>query len=326
MTHLDLEPIARQFLLALRGDRSQVQWSRRLGYRSNVAYAWESGRRRPTAAEVLRACARGGIDVDGAFVRFFGARPGWLPADPTTPATVALFLDALRGTTAITQVARAAGVSRFQVMRWMQGDTEPRFVDFLRLVEATSLRMVDFVACLIPPEAIPALHEPWARLQLRREGARRFPWTQAVLRVLELDWYRAAPAHADEPVATALGIPARHVAECLAFMAETGQIRWTGTHWAPAAAMVDTRLSAEVGRELKAHWTRVAAERLTDGVPGQFSYNVFAVSRADLERIRELHLAYFRALRAIVAGSEPAEVVALVNVQLVPLTGGEFGW
>ena len=38
--------------------------------------------------------------------------------------------------------------------------------------------------------------------------------------------------------------------------------------------------------------------------------------------IRELHLAYYRSLRAIVAESEPAEVVAVANVQLFALDAG----
>jgi hypothetical protein len=65
----------------------------------------------------------------------------------------------------------------------------------------------------------------------------------------------------------------------------------------------------------------VAADRVAQGDRGQFSYNVFSVSRADFERIRELHLAYFHALRAIVAESEPAERVVVANVQLFALDG-----
>ena len=75
---MDYTKIAREFLTELRGKRSQVAWSRRLGYRSNVAYAWESGRRWPTAAETLRACARARIDVPAALTRFYGNPPGWL--------------------------------------------------------------------------------------------------------------------------------------------------------------------------------------------------------------------------------------------------------
>jgi transcriptional regulator with XRE-family HTH domain len=49
--------LARQFLRAVRGRRSQVAFARRLGYASNVAAEWESGRREPSAADALSACA-----------------------------------------------------------------------------------------------------------------------------------------------------------------------------------------------------------------------------------------------------------------------------
>lgn len=50
-----------------------------------------------------------------------------------------------------------------------------------------------------------------------------------------------------------------------------------------------------------------------------FSYNLFGVSNADLERIEALQRAYFRELRSIVAQSEPVENVAVVNLQLFSL-------
>ncbi|HVZ32321.1 MAG TPA: helix-turn-helix transcriptional regulator, partial [Polyangiaceae bacterium] len=52
---LNYEDLARDFIRALRGGRSQAALSRRLGFRTNVLYAWESGRRWPTAAVVLLA-------------------------------------------------------------------------------------------------------------------------------------------------------------------------------------------------------------------------------------------------------------------------------
>jgi len=52
---------------------------------------------------------------------------------------------------------------------------------------------------------------------------------------------------------------------------------------------------------------------------GVFSYNLFGVSNADLERIEALQRAYFRELRNIVAQSQPVENVAVVNLQLFSL-------
>ena len=83
------------------------------------------------------------------------------------------------------------------------------------------------------------------------------------------------------------------------------------------------RDSPHIGRRLKSHWYREGARRAEGGAPGQFSYNVFTCSRADLERIRQEHLRYFRALRAIVSDSPDDEVVAVAGVQLFELTAWE---
>jgi transcriptional regulator with XRE-family HTH domain len=319
---MDFDRIARDLLVALRGRRSQVAWSRRLGYRSNVAYAWESGSRSPTAAETFRAARRSGVDLAEALTRFYGRPPGWLDTlDPASPEAVARLLEDLRGSTSITDLSRRSGLSRYSLSRWLAGQTQPRLPEFLQLVEAASVRMVDLLAALVDPAAMPSVAEFWVRLEARRKGAAEFPWTQAVVRALELDAYRALPEHAPGWIAARLGMPREEEDRCIEFLCDTGQVTRVGTHFQVEALAVDTRRHPDIGRRLKAHWTRVAADRVEAEAPGQFSYNVFTVSEADFEKIRELHLSYFHALRAIVAASEPGERVAVANVQLFALDG-----
>jgi hypothetical protein len=43
------------------------------------------------------------------------------------------------------------------------------------------------------------------------------------------------------------------------------------------------------------------------------------VSRSDFERVRELHLEYYARVRRIVAESQQADRVVLLNQQLIPL-------
>ena len=316
---MDIEQISRELLIALRGERSQVQWSRRLGYKSNVAYTWEKGRRWPTAAEALRAAARTYVDVPASLVRFYGKEPAWLAQhDPCSPAGVAAFLDDLRGARSVTDLAARAGRSRTQVSRWLSGQTQPRLPDFLALVEAASLRVVDLLAALVDPRLLPTLLPLWERLEARRKGAVTLPWTQAVVRCLELEDYRALPAHEPGWIAARLGIDGAEEQTCLAFLKDTGQVAWTGTHYRQQPIAVDNQPSPELWR-LRKHWTDVASARIEAGEPGQFSFNVFTCSRADLERIRAAHLHYFREMRAIVAESQPGEVVGVVNVQLFAL-------
>jgi len=148
---VDTTRIASEFLRALRAHRSQLQWSRWLGYRSNVAYTWESGRRWPTAAETLRAAGRAGVDVRAALRTFYGADPVWAgTVDPATAEGVARLLDDLRGSLSVTDMARRVGTSRSAMSRWLSGATQPRLPDFFAAVEAASVRLVDFVTYLLP--------------------------------------------------------------------------------------------------------------------------------------------------------------------------------
>jgi len=320
---VNYELIAQQILTRLRGERSQLQWSRRLGYRSNVAYPWESGRRSPTAAEMLRAARLSGIDVQDAVRRFYGeVDPDWLDRlSVDTAEGVAALLDDLRGKVSISEVARRIRTSRTAVSRWLSGTAQPKLPDFLRLLEAVSLRMVDFVATLVDPRQLPSLRRIWRQLETRRQGAVEHPWTPAILRGLELDAYRALPAHRPGWLARELGISREEEERCIAYLEAAGLIRWSGTHYRAPSLTVDTRGGSEVGRRHRQHWSRVAADRIGDQEPGQYSYNVFCVSREDFERIRALHLQYFRSLRSIAAVSAPNEVVAVANVQLFPLAG-----
>jgi hypothetical protein len=186
------------------------------------------------------------------------------------------------------------------------------------------VRLVDFIAAFVDPADVPSIEPVWRQMEARRKGARAVPWTQAVLRALELDDYLALPEHKDGWIASRLAIPVEEERTCIEFLELTGQIAWADTHFEPHSLAVDTRSNPDIGRHLKAHWTSVGRERIQAGARGQFSYNVFTVSRQDFERIREAHLDYFHALRAIVAESSPGEYVAVANVQLFALDDHEL--
>ncbi len=319
---MDHAQIAREFLVALRGRRSQVQWSRRLGYKSNVAYTWEAGRRYPTAAETMRAAARTNIDLGAAFAEFYGAtEPTWLDEhdDLRTPGAMAAFLDELRGGTSITDLARRAGISRYSVSRWLSGQTQPRLPDFFRLIESASLRLVDFVTCFVDPHHMPSILPIHQRLEARRTGAFEHPWTQAVLRCVELEAYRALPKHQPGWMAARLGIEPEVEQRSLDHLMLTGQLTRRNGKYQLQTMTVDTRRDPRVSRHLKAHWASVGVDRIRAEAPGQFSYNVFGISAAAFERIRQLHLAYYYELRGIVDENPSTEHVAVANIHLFML-------
>ena len=318
---VDCSRLSREFIRALRGRRSQNALSRRLGYRTNVLYAWEAGRRAPTAATVFRLLRVSGLDLRARLERFFASPPRWLAAaDLTSAEGVAALLREVRGTIPILELARRTGFSRYAVSRWLDARAEPHFADFLRLFEASSLRLLDFIALFHDPATLPAAARSWRLLEAHRRAAYDEPWIPAVLRALELVDYERLAEHEPGFIARRLGISREEEERCLRTLEETGQIRRRGRRYQPVQGItVDTRPDAAAERRLKQSWAEIGTARLAAGAPGLFSFNVFAVSERDLAKLEELHRSYFRHLRAIVAASTPSERIAVANVQLFVL-------
>lgn len=315
MASLDVfERAACELLRALRGKRSQVAFARRLGYRGNPLTDWEHGRRYPTAPEALRVAARARIDVARAFAAFApapvpSAREGY---------SVAAWLSTLRGSTPIVDVARRADRSRYRVTRWLSGQSVPRLPDFLRLVEAISGRAAEWVAGLVPIASVPSLNEPYTRLTAARRLATELPWSEAVLRVLETDAYRALGAHSDDFLARTLGIDTAEVQAVTSALMNAGVVAATPHGFKVMAPLVvDTKADPTAARRLRQHWAEVAARRAREDHDDWFAYNVISVSRADAERIEQRLRAVYREIRGIVRESSPSEQAALLTVQLV---------
>ncbi len=322
-TELDHERLSAELIRVFRGKRSQLAFSRRLGYRCNTVYTWESRRRWPPAQVFFRAAQLAGRDPKSCLEEFFRVQPNWLGQwNHREPGAVAILLRELRGSARIGDVAARTGFSRFTVSRWLKGSSEPALPELLRYVEVTSLRLLDFIAVFADPGVLPSAAVAWANLQALRRLAYEMPWTHAVLRALELDDYRALPAHRPGWIARRLGISPDEEAQCLQVLARTGQATIIGEHWVPRdIGTVDTRQDEEANKRMKQWWAEVAVQKLKTGARGLFSYNLFTVSAADMARIQELHVAYFNAVRGIVAESRQADHVVLANLQLFRLDG-----
>jgi hypothetical protein len=143
------------------------------------------------------------------------------------------------------------------------------------------------------------------------------------MRSLELDAYKRQRTHRTGWVAERLGIPVEEEEAAIRALAESRLIVRRAGRWVVANVLtVDTRRNPDAGRALKRHWAKVALDRLPELEPKEndlFSYNLFTVSERDFRRLRELHIAYYQELRQVIERSEPAERVALVNLQLFRL-------
>ncbi len=310
--------LAREAARALRGPLSQSECSRRLGYQSNVMHRWESGTCLPKASVFLRACEDMGRGEHAA-VRFLNRRPAWLTQHAfATKEGVRLFLGELLAGASQRELAARMGKSRFQVMRVISGGAEPNLAFFLHLVDETSHRALDLLSMYFDVERFPSFGHAWRQLELARAVAYDEPWSHAVLRALELDpkrhWKSA------RWVSGKIGLPVEQVRTALEKLAAAGQVRKRKhSYRLVRASLVDTSRDPTRARRLRLDWCKAATARLERGTPGFFGYDLFAVSREDLLKLRDLQSQYVRAMQQLISASNQPECVGLYCAQLLDL-------
>lgn len=320
---MDWEKVAAELIRATRGARTQKATSHALGYRSNVLFAWESGRDAPSARKFLRLvalCERTPLEVLSAFGR------GVPSVCPTTAEGMTEYLRLLAGNRAQKELAASLNQDRYSVGRWFRGTTEIPLPEFLHLVEICTLAAVDFIACITSPLAVPSLAESYRRIEAARQAASRMPWSHAIVHMVGLPEYQSLGRHLPGWFASRLGISISDERQCLELLVQMGRLRLVGSRYETTEDLsVDMRRDPDVTRKLASFWMARGAERVLVPNSGRFAFNTFGISRADFERLKELESRYFAELRSIVAASERSEVVAVATFQLFALAGYETG-
>ena len=315
-----MQEIARQFLRALRGTRSQVAFSRRLGYRSNAVANWEAGRSFPNATEALRACARAGHDVPAAILAFDAESAAAL--GEADDAGVAAWLRALKGGVSHREVAERTGHSRFAIGRWMAGRARPKVPEFFELVEVLTGRLSDLLVQFVPLHTMPTLQAVHREREATRHMAYEAPWSGAILQVIESQGYIERGRHDTAYVAKRLGIDESIADEALRGLASADVIRMAadGRYALGASPLVDTAGDRAALDRVRVHWNQAVSGRLQRRHPQAqdlFGYNLAVISDADYERVRTTLVAAFTEARAICAGSKGGDRVMLLQVHLI---------
>jgi transcriptional regulator with XRE-family HTH domain len=317
MRYMDFDSTARELVRALRGRHSQTATRRRLKRNSNVLHAWETGTRYPRSSDFLQLLQLSGRPPLALLSRFAPCRG----ASPRALSTS--WLNGLVRDRSQAELSRVLGVNRNTIARWLTGKTEPRLPQLLAFIEATTQRLLDFLGEAAGPLPLPSIASAYADLQLQRSLAYSRPWSHAVLRALELEPYRALPRHQPGFIAARLGITLEEEEQCLAALLRAKQIRRrAGRFQVGRVLAVDTRDDPAGNLALKRHWFATASRQLQcQGVTADAlaSYNLFAISDTDLERVRQAHLDYYERVRAIVAESKHPSRVVLTTIGLLPL-------
>ncbi|TNE85241.1 MAG: hypothetical protein EP330_26290 [Deltaproteobacteria bacterium] len=311
----DTEATTRELVRVLRGDRSQEALRRRLRYGSNVAYHWEAGRRYPTVAGLFWLAHRTGVEL-GEKLPTFGLALSEAALEPWTVEGAAALMQDLQANHAHAELAEYLGVSRHSVGRWLRGESEPRFPQFLAMVEFWTARSTDFLALLCDPAELPSVAPLWERRERARSRVRDQPWSPAVELAIELERYRALGTHETGWIARQLGIEVETEVACLELLVDAGDIVLRDGLYEPVRVPRVNLQGSEDRLRVRRFWSQVAVDRAEDTPNCRGGWNLFTVSEEEYGAIKRLQRDYYRAVRNLVAESTSDEVLVLATMQV----------
>lgn len=292
MVHdIDYEELTTQLIKTLRGTQSQRTLSRRLGYKSNVVYHWESGRRSPTTLQMFEVLE---LVSPEKFQRSSVARI-------REPRQLGKYMDDLAPAFHHSDVGDIVDRSTQTIRRWLSGESQPRFPEFLEFLEITRRASLDWISEFIDPLELEATRESWDRLLQIRTIGTTMPISMTVINAVELAAYRALPEHEPGWIGRRVGLDASEERYVIESLAEVGLLVWDDTHWRVNVAFIS------LVRSSLHHWVQTCL----DG-PFDKRFFVSAVSSRTLERVREATREYWSEIGEILAEDEdPDRIIAM---------------
>lgn len=299
--------------------------SQRLGHLSNVVYRWETGLRHPTLSQFFRLAGCAGRSARKCVVQFDPHLKALVQGNRPLEKLSHQLLVALTEGQTVTVVARRTGLSRHAVSRMLHGHSEPRLPDVLRVVQAATGRMVDWVAAFVSPEKLPSLASAWSELQARRTLAYRHPLSELLTAALETADYQLRGGHDSQWLATRLELSQQSVESTLHAMIGAGVLQRSEDRWHVSPhRRVDTDVDKVAVHALKMFWTAEALRRMERFGQTKAAYSVMSISEEALQAATNVLLEAYREVRRLCAGSQRTERVALLNIQLSVLDGKGF--
>jgi transcriptional regulator with XRE-family HTH domain len=312
---MNFDLVARQLAAAVRGDRSPMLLSRKLGFRGNQLRRWESGERRVTWDDFVALCEICTVPIGEAIERVLSVKDGTRDG--------AAICERLIGGATQTKVSQVTGISRFTILRWFSRKSRPALADVLAVVHACQFLALEFIAALVEIEKVPEANREYIARQARKQAYYRFPIGPAVLCCLQLEEYKALPAHQPGYVARKLLITDEEEAAALAELERVGKIVLRDGRYAVTAEQLELTDSHEI-RAFCAFWLDRAAwmmRSLDHPFPAvNCGLDVYATNRKTAARIKEEYRIYFQKVRALLAQDEgPRDSVCVFNSVLLDM-------
>lgn len=305
-----------QLLKALRGEKSQIEMSRDLGFSFNQWNKWETEQKVLKWDEFLDILNRLRLPYFQIFQDVFAIR--------NTEVTFEILLEYLTSGMSSEEISSLLKTDESTLRRWKREHISPSIELIFLLISQKQGTLHTLLSRLVPIEKIQILGGEFKQLSLLQSHEARYPFSGALEACLELKDYQAFEAHNLEWVAQRVRVSPQLVTEALENLKVIGAVKWENQKYTRVRNWVSmTGIDPVDAAKVDHYWTEYASARYhtNDGVPlipnrpvntNIRSYRVAAVSESTaLEIQKKLRQTSQEILSLIQSDEAPKDLVVL---------------
>lgn len=314
---MDYAQIEKELVVALRGSRSQMMLSRRLGFSSNKVYKWESGLSRLSWGEFIHLAKCCKADYLPSLQKILGYKG--------SPEESDKFFAYLMGATSKTEVAKKIEVSENLVNRWLSGKSEPSLGVIFKMIHVFHLLLPEFIVHMTEEEKVPSIKDLFQHKNRQKVAIGLQPELELVMAMIQLDKTINGTESQLRFISEVLGISSDEALKKFERLVELDLARNTSERFIATVPFVETGLTLSLSSNIRRFWLRYI-NHFVDTLEQDpllerqnfFGYDVFAVSdHVGKEMVREYYQFYARIRTLIENDTGPKTTVKLLATQVL---------
>lgn len=303
---INFEVLAVETIRALRGDRSQLQISRELGFSFNQIGKWESFEKRILWDDFVLLTKLKQAPLNKALLLlslgYGGTKAGNILAE-------------LKADLSATEFARRLGFNRVQFSRWLNGTADVPLADMLSIFQHVRNGVAQFILRILAGTTIPSsLRDSLLPLKEYNIYA-EVPWIGLI--TLAIDHKDCPEVHkAPQFLAKLLNFPVQKVQDALGKMLLLGILEIDSEKFYRVSSRISLSSHRPIGLASHRHWLKVASdafehlpeeERLSLTGRNLFTSLVIGVSPQTWSLIVERYRSFLETIRQLVMSDDDSK-------------------
>lgn len=312
LAHIDIGALKKELLVAFRGNRSQLQLSRSLGFDYNQIYRWESGSRRLYWSDFVKLCKTCGIDLKAAFnLRHFDGDINM--SDQVVKHLV--------GQKKLLKISQEFDLSPHILRTWIKGEGEIHLSPFLKILMKMDI-LLPFAGKLIDIKKIPSLQETFLEREAQNGLAYDEPFLGPLMMCLDLDSYKNTSSHVEGFLGGLLGISKEKEKELLDKAQKVNIVSIVKGKYVNALRVYNTSQDPQKEKKLQQFWFKKGLDaynhtRSAREAKPLFGNVAMALSTDAYDSLREAYIEFANQIRLIATNDkQPKALIRILNIQL----------